>query len=119
MIAATSESGARLRLPAFGRKILALRSQGLAPNMAVLVVDGWAPVENLDEYTPWVVVVPDGSPADDLDFRCIAGLFVLIMAATVGRVDALALQVLRFGPRAVFGWLESWAQLVFYVKGRR
>jgi hypothetical protein len=34
----------RRRLPAYGRKVIALREAGQAPTVAVLVADGWKPI---------------------------------------------------------------------------
>ena len=96
-----------LRLPPYGRKLLDLRAQGQAPLTAALVVDGWEPVANLEEYDPWVVVVPDGEPAGTFDFRFLTGLFVVIYSATVLRVLAIAEQVYRFWPRTVFLYAEE------------
>jgi hypothetical protein len=98
---------AALRLPPYGRKLLDLRSNGQAPMTAALVVDGWAPCENVDEYEPWVVVVPDDEPAETFDFRFLTGLFVVVYSATVGRVLEIAEQVYRFWPRTVFLYAEE------------
>jgi hypothetical protein len=101
-----------LRLPPYGRKLLELRANSRVPKRAVLVVDGWDPVENLDEYAPWVVVVPDDEPARIFDFRCIAGLFVVVYAGTVARVLEIAEQVYRFWPRTMFLYAQEAARMV-------
>ena len=108
------------RLPPFGRKVLALRAQGLAPMYAALVVDGWEPVtcEELGQYAPWVIVIPDEEPASRFDFRPLAGLHVVVMAANLSRVDELALQIDRFEPKSIWGWPEDREVLIGYARGK-
>lgn len=108
---------AALRLPPYGRKLLDLRSKGQAPRCAALVVDGWEPVDNLDEYAPWVVVVPDDEPAEAFDFRFLTGLFVVIYSATVARVLEIAKQVYRFWPRTLFLYADE-ARRMAVLRGR-
>jgi hypothetical protein len=118
VIAAVAECASQVRLPPYGRKLAALRAAGMAPTSAVLVVDGWAPIENLREYAPWVLVIPDDEPAQGFDFHVVAGLFVLVMSATIERIDEIALRVLRFSPKTVFGWFETEARLCCYTRVR-
>ena len=69
----------RRRLPAYGRKVIALRESGQAPTVAVLVADGWKPIANVEEYAPWVVIVPDDEEPERLDFGFLSGLFALLV----------------------------------------
>jgi hypothetical protein len=117
MTAATAERAhaARLRLPPYSKKVLALRGEGLAPSTAVLVVDGWAPID-ITEYAPWVVVLPDDEPVRNFDFRCLTGLFVLVQASTTRRVAEIAEQVERFWPKVIYGWPEDREQLTYFVR---
>jgi hypothetical protein len=114
VIAAVAECASQVRLPPYGRKLAALRTAGMAPTSVVLVVDGWGPIENLQEYAPWILVIPDGEAAERFDFRVVAGLFVLVMSAAVERMDEIALRVLHFCPKTVFGWFEPEERLCFY-----
>jgi hypothetical protein len=75
--------------------------------IAALVVDGSAPIDNLVEYEPWVVVVPDGEPARKFDFRFLAGLWVVICAATLERVVEIAAQMDRFWPLQMFMFADE------------
>ncbi|MGH6827073.1 hypothetical protein [Methyloceanibacter sp.] len=104
---ANLQARTRLRLPPYGRKLHGLRREGLAPNIAVLILDGWARTANLDEYAPWVLVVPDNVPADCFDFRCIAGLFAFVVAERIARADDIALQVFRYSPKGVYSWTDE------------
>ena len=97
----------QLRRPAYARRLLDMRRAGLAPTAAALLVDGWAETESLDEFGPWIVIVPDGERAAEFDFGCFSGLFVVVMAETLERVDELTAQVLKFHPLQVFGWPED------------
>lgn len=105
-----------LRLPPYGRKVLGLRAEGKAPQLAVLVVDGWEPVSNLDEYAPWVLVIPDDEVPGTFDFRCLVGLFAVVVGRDIERVDALVNQILRFYPKAVYGWPEDQRRVAFYSR---
>ena len=106
----------RRRLPAYGRKIVALRESGQAPTVAVLVVDGWKPITNLEGYSPWVVVVPDDEEPDRMDFGCLAGLFAFVFADRIERMDAIACAVLDHRPAGVFGWTDGIPALAYYVR---
>lgn len=112
----STRRGRRRRLPAFGRRILSLRRQGLAPDLAVLILDGWTATDGLGLYAPWVVVVPDDCAISEIDFRCIAGLHVVVQATHLERVDAIASKVLSYAPRAVFGWPDKHCALIFYIE---
>lgn len=112
---AIAPAGTR-RLPPYGRKLLGLRAQGLAPTVAVLILDGWAPATNLDEYAPWILVVLDDLPAAHFDFRCVAGLFVFVVAERLARADEIVVQVFRFSPRAVYAWTDELRSLAFYTR---
>jgi len=101
-------------LPPYGRKLLALRAQGLAPTVAVLILDGWEPIVNLAEYAPWVLIIPDTEPAASFDFRCIAGLFAYVVAQRMARMDEIATHVLKYCPKGVCGWADELGSLAFY-----
>jgi len=112
------EQAQQRRLPANGRKLLALRQQGLSPVLAVLILDGWAPTAGIEEHEPWIAVIPDDTPVALVDFRCVAGLTVYIVADRLPRLDEIALQVMRFGPKAAFGWADQSKDFVVYAKDR-
>jgi hypothetical protein len=115
---AIARANIRRRLPAYGRKLLALRARGLAPTVAVLILGDWRPRATLDEYTPWLLIVPDDEPAASFDFHCVAGLFAFVVAETIARADEIAVQVLRYSPRAVYGWADELGCLAFYIRER-
>lgn len=106
----------RRRLPPYGRKLRAMRDQGQAPVCAVLIVDGWGPVTMLDEYAPWVLIVPDDEPAARFDFMVIAGLFVYIIADTAERADEIAAHVWHFEPRMVYSWTADTDTFTFHAR---
>jgi hypothetical protein len=116
---AEREIAPTLRLPPYGRKILALRAKGLAPAYALLIVKGWAPLSgpNLEQYVQWVIVVPDDEPAFGLDFRMVAALHVLVMAPTLPDVAEITAHVHRFAPASIWGWAEDGRFLLPYTRG--
>lgn len=106
-----------LRLPAFGKRLLELRGKGQAPDLAVLVQDGWDPLTTRADHDPWTLVVPDGEPAAAFDFRPVAGLVVYVVGQTIERVDELAIQILKFFPKLVLGTPLEGGGLAIYRKG--
>ncbi len=106
----------RLRQPPFGRNLMALRAQGFAPTLAVLIVDGWEPVTIHDEHAPWVLVIPDGEPAGQFDFRCIAGLIVYLVTDTTDRADEIAAHAWRFHPIMVYSWAADSDVFTFHAR---
>ncbi|HEV8695452.1 MAG TPA: hypothetical protein VGQ93_14915 [Lysobacter sp.] len=84
--------------------------------MAVWIVDGWQPYEDDGQFGEWLLVVPDDTPVQRLDFRCIAGLFVLIQAATWKRVGEIAEQVDRFHPALMYGYPEDRDRLTYFQR---
>jgi len=107
----------RLRLPPCGRKLFKLRDRGEAPSIAVLITDRWEVEAIWDEHAPWVLIVPEGNPAAAFDFRCVAGLFVYIIADEADRADEIAAQVWRFHPRMVYSWSADSDIFTFHARG--
>lgn len=93
-----------------------MRGRGEAPQLAVWVVDGWAPIEDhLNQFGDWVVVIPDGRPVGLVDFHCLSDLQVLIQARNRDRTHEIAEQVWRFYPRQIWGWPEDAGVLTCFV----
>jgi hypothetical protein len=116
-VSSAATQSTRRRLPAYGRKIITLRKGGQAPTSAVLVADGWRPIDNLEKYAPWVVVVPEDERPEEMDFGFLNGLFAFVFAATVKRMDDIACAVLADEPAGVFGWAEDHPTLACYDRG--
>ena len=113
---ATRHGPQRLRQPPYGRKLLALRARGYAPTLAVLILDGWRPALIEDEHAPWVLVIPDGEAASCSDFRCVAGLFVYIIADRIARADEIAIPVFRRSTNALR--VDGRARVVGFLRAR-
>ena len=89
-----------LRLPAYGRRLLALRRAGRVPEsrQVVIAVADWSLANARRED---VVVVPFGEPVGSLDFRFVAGLPVLMVVNEhdLRIADAVAQRVVAAGCR--------------------
>lgn len=93
-----------MRQPAYANRVHALRRDGKAPWLGVLIKDGWGIADFYDDdFGPWSLVVPNDVPLSQLDFRCIAGLHCFVIADTRRQVHDIAEQVHKSAPKQIWG----------------
>lgn len=88
----------RLRLPSYGKQLVALRKAGYVPAQNIVLALDW----DLGAIFPRVVV-PNDIPTQQIDLSFIAGLEVLIAyrRAQAYRVNELVERALEFQPLAL------------------
>jgi hypothetical protein len=88
-------------LPAHGRELLLRRIRGFVPaNRTVCIVDDW---DMARMFNPWRVIVKPAQDPAALDFGFVAGIGVLIIAASAERVQAIAEAVRGYRAREIAG----------------
>ncbi|MDO9120896.1 MAG: hypothetical protein Q7U31_03850 [Anaerolineaceae bacterium] len=89
----------RLRLPPYGKQLVAMRKAGQVPAQNVVLALDWS----LGAIFPRVVI-PDALQIQQIDLSFIAGLEVLIAyrRAQAHRVNELAQHALQFHPKALY-----------------
>lgn len=95
------------RLPAHGRRLLALRRAGRVPDtrQVVIVVADWSLVNQGRED---VVVVPHGEAVESFTFNFVAGLPVLLVTNEhdIAIADAIAERVIAAGCRGCIALIK-------------
>jgi hypothetical protein len=113
-----AKAPARARLPAFGRKLLALRRQGLVPACRVVVaLDKW---KHGRSYAR--VVVPEDTEPNELDFSFLAGLDVELVwspyLTTVERRNAAIRAILKPSPERLIMWVLGTETRQVWIKSK-
>jgi len=88
----------RLRLPPYGKQLVAMRKAGQVPSQNVVLALDW----NLGAIFPRVVI-PEDLQIQQIDLSFIAGLWVLMAyrRAQASRVNELAQHALQFHPKSL------------------
>lgn len=86
----------RKRLPAYGRELIRMRKEGLAPDQrGVFITDDW---RRWHDYG-WRAVIQADAQLGLLNFSFVAGLEVIVMSKTAERAEQIGAAVACFNPR--------------------